>query len=40
MSINVEELIVANNVNKNIVRDIKFEPIVKKLAKKEKQDIT
>ena len=27
MSINVEELMVANNVNKNIIRDTEFEPI-------------
>ena len=37
MSINVEELMVANNVNKNIIRDTEFEPIVKKNSKKKKQ---
>ncbi len=36
MSINVEELMVANNVNKNIVRDTEFEPIVKKTSKARK----
>ena len=33
MSTNVEKLIVANNVNKNIVKDTEFEPIVKKASK-------
>lgn len=36
MSINVEELMVANNINKNIVRDTEFEPIVKKTSKARK----
>jgi len=36
VSINVEELMVANNVNKNIVRDTEFEPIVKKTSKARK----
>ena len=36
MSINVEELMVANNINKNIIRDTEFEPIVKKTSKARK----